>query len=280
MKEIKDLFENYEQQPSADVWDRLSARLDAEMPVARNVPKRRMSIVWKWVAAAVGTVAVAGICFLVATMFVVGDRYHAQDENVVETEAAPTPEAVAVESEAVAVESEAVAVTTEEPLLAEHHAKEEAAPVVVKKSAEVDPAAPAPKPAVTNVAKSNVRQEVLPANSTLAKQLAEDPVLKNLSDGSVDWSKPAHLSIPNLFTPNADGVNDKFVIEGIEQYKSPKLLVRDKNGRVVYQSDDYQNTWGGENCPDGLYNYVFTFSYNGIENQATGKVRIIRSKNQ
>ena len=125
--------------------------------------------------------------------------------------------------------------------------------------------------------KTNVRQEVVPANSTLAKQLAADPVLKNLSDESVDWSLPKHLTIPNLFTPNGDGVNDLFVIEGLENYGSPRLMVRDKNGRVVYQSGDYHNTWSGENCSDGVYHYELTFTYNGIENQATGKVRIIRS---
>ncbi len=125
--------------------------------------------------------------------------------------------------------------------------------------------------------KSNVRQEVLPPNSTLAKQLAADPVLRNLSEGGVEWTAPTHLSIPNLFTPNGDGVNDLFVIEGLDQYSSPRLVVRDKNNHVVYQSGSYQNTWDGGSCPDGAYNYEFTFVYNGIENQATGKVRIMRS---
>ena len=124
--------------------------------------------------------------------------------------------------------------------------------------------------------KTNVRQEVVPANSTLAKQLAADPVLKNLSDESVDWSLPVSLSIPNLFTPNDDEVNDLFVIEGLENYTSPRLVVRDKNNKVVYQSNAYKNTWGGEDCPEGVYSYEFTFKYNGIENMATGKVRIMR----
>ena len=118
---------------------------------------------------------------------------------------------------------------------------------------------------------------VLPPNSTLAKQLAADPVLKRLSDDGVDWSMPVHLSIPNLFTPNNDGVNDLFVIEGLENYSSPRLVVRDKNNKVVYQNNAYKNTWGGEDCPEGVYNYEFTFVYNGIENQAMGKVRIMRS---
>ncbi|MBP5205785.1 MAG: hypothetical protein J6Z44_03230 [Bacteroidales bacterium] len=53
--DIKEILDNYSEQPSEEVWKRLSERLDAEMPVARS---RRT--VWKWVAAAVGVVAVGG----------------------------------------------------------------------------------------------------------------------------------------------------------------------------------------------------------------------------
>lgn len=265
MKEIKDIFEHYEQNPSEDVWNRLSARLDAEMPVAQKVARRGMSTAWKWAAAVITAVVVLGGAALFTRMH----GTHQHNDNVVEQKSSNT--------EIVVTENESIIEKSEEPLLADNRADKEVAPAVEKKSTEVVPTAMASEPVAKNVAKTNVRQEVLPANSTLAKQLAVDPVLKNLSDGSVDWSMPAHLSIPNLFTPNDDGVNDMFVIEGIEHYASPKLVVRDKNNRIVYQSADYQNTWGGENCSDGVYHYEFTFSYNGIENQATGKVRIIRS---
>ncbi len=268
MKEIKDIFENYEQKPREEVWDRLSARLDAEMPVAPKVVNRGISAAWKWAAAVVATVVLAGGIALIA-MHIQGDRSQQQKETVMEQTSDNT--------EVVLTESESSAETMEEPLLADTHTAVEPAAVKEKPVREETPAPQPQEPAAKNVQKQNVKQEVLPANSTLAKQLAADPVLKNLSDGSVDWSIPVHLSIPNLFTPNKDGVNDFFVIEGLEQYSSPKLVVRDKNNRVVYQSANYQNTWGGENCADGVYNYEFTFFYNGIESQASGKVRIIRT---
>ena len=44
MKDIKVILDNYSEQPSEEVWERLSARLDAEMP-AREA--RRTA--WKWV---------------------------------------------------------------------------------------------------------------------------------------------------------------------------------------------------------------------------------------
>jgi len=269
MNTVKDLLENHSARPSEDVWQKLNARLDAEMPVGKTSYWSGLSKAKKAVAAAVAGLVLAGGVTLGWML------YHSNEESQTEKMAATKPlekmETVA-ESEVVAPET----VVAEQP--AEVLPVEQKVEPVVEKQAPANVPAPAASENVEkSPVKSNVKQEVLPSNSTLAKQLAADPVLKNLSDESVDWSMPAKLSIPNLFTPNGDGVNDLFVIEGLEQYSSPNLVVRDKNGRVVYQNSGYKNTWGGENCPDGVYNYEFTFVYNGIENQATGKVRIIRA---
>lgn len=269
MNTVKDLLENHSEHPSEDVWQKLNARLDAEMPVAKTSYWSRLSKAKKAVAAAVAGLVLAGGVTLGWMLFRSGES--SQTGEMAAAKPLQKIESVA--------ESETVA---PEPVVEEQAAEvlpvERKAEPVAEKPAPANVTEPAaPEKVEKTPVKSNVKQEVLPSNSTLAKQLAADPVLKNLSDESVDWSMPAKLSIPNLFTPNGDGVNDLFVIEGLEQYSSPKLVVRDKNGRVVYQNSGYKNTWGGENCPDGVYRYEFSFVYNGIENLATGKVRIIRA---
>ncbi len=65
------------------------------------------------------------------------------------------------------------------------------------------------------------------------------------------------LRIPNFFTPNNDGINDNFVILGLEHYPGSRLLVTDRNGRRVFESNDYHNEWDGNNLPDGTYIYIF-----------------------
>jgi hypothetical protein len=85
-----------------------------------------------------------------------------------------------------------------------------------------------------------------------------------------------NLFIPNVFTPNGDGINDTFIITentnsggGGERvleyenydvlakyYQSSKLVVFNRWGRVVYESSNYQNDWDGDNLPDGVYFYV------------------------
>jgi len=265
MQEFKDIFENYQEKPSEELWGRISERLDVEMPVEKATSVKRMSF-WKWAAVALSVLTIGSVTYGVI-------RHHQSDQQAVAQNTVVTP----------AQEEESVVVTEVEPVTETITPEKAELPVLAEQelrtsNAEVAPVTKQEPEVKKEVApKTNVRQEVVPANSTLAKQLAADPVLKNLSDESVDWSLPKHLTIPNLFTPNGDGVNDLFVIEGLENYGSPRLMVRDKNGRVVYQSGDYHNTWSGENCSDGVYHYELTFTYNGIENQATGKVRIIRS---
>jgi gliding motility-associated-like protein len=269
MNTVKDLLENHSARPSEDVWQKLNARLDTEMPVGKTSFWSGLSKAKKAVAAAVAGFVLAGGVTLGWML------YHSDESSQSEKIAATKPlEKIETVNESEVVDDEVVV----EEQSAEVLPTEPKAEIVVEKQASANvPILAASEKVEKTPVKSNVKQEVLPSNSTLAKQLAADPVLKNLSNESVDWSMPAKLSIPNLFTPNGDGVNDLFVIEGLEQYSSPKLVVRDKNGRVVYQNSGYKNTWGGENCPDGVYNYEFTFVYNGIENQATGKVRIIRA---
>jgi len=70
----------------------------------------------------------------------------------------------------------------------------------------------------------------------------------------------------NLFSPNNDGINDVFVIEGINLF-SNRLEVYNRWGNLVYKRTNYQNDWNGiaevslvitkgEKLPSGTYYYV------------------------
>lgn len=283
MKDIKNILDNNRELPSEDVWNRLNARLDAEMPVQGKPSHGILGKAWKWAAAVVATAVVGSAIFVAVSVNLLGHRYKPHTTELSDTEQ-QIEKAETTHEDVVTVEDNT------EPVLADNSSENPSTVKAVtsaESNTQKDVAARnrhqdvADQESHETVAKTtykpNVPHEVIPANSTLAKQLAADPILKTISPEAVDWTMPIHLSIPNLFTPNNDGVNDFFVIEGIENYTTPRLVIRDKSGRVVYQHNHYPNNWGGENCPDGVYNYEFNFTYNGIENQATGKVRIMRN---
>jgi gliding motility-associated-like protein len=66
--------------------------------------------------------------------------------------------------------------------------------------------------------------------------------------------EPEPLLIPNVITPNGDGLNDYFVVEGL--YAPCELVVYNRWGKVVYRNEAYHNTWNGEGANAGVYYYT------------------------
>lgn len=97
------------------------------------------------------------------------------------------------------------------------------------------------------------------------------------------------LFIPEAFSPNNDGINDYFEIQGIEYYKGNSLEIFNRWGNRVYRADNYgiktspvfwdgkSNTGvrlGNEDLPSGTYFYVLNLG-NG-ENRIVGSVYLDR----
>ncbi|MCU0324831.1 MAG: gliding motility-associated C-terminal domain-containing protein [Spirosomaceae bacterium] len=59
--------------------------------------------------------------------------------------------------------------------------------------------------------------------------------------------------VPNVITPNGDGKNDVFVI-GIP---NSTLQIFNRNGKLIYESKNYQNDWG-DGVMNGTYYYLIT----------------------
>jgi large repetitive protein len=72
--------------------------------------------------------------------------------------------------------------------------------------------------------------------------------------------------IPEAFSPNGDGVNDTFVINGIEEYPANTLNIFNRWGNIVYKAKPYKSDWNGDsdggikigndNLPTGVYFYI------------------------
>jgi len=77
-----------------------------------------------------------------------------------------------------------------------------------------------------------------------------------LTSSSIDT-----LSIPNIFTPNYDGVNDLFEITGLT--KGDKVQIYNRWGTLVFETESAKMFWdgyttSGEPCNSGVYFYIIT----------------------
>lgn len=89
------------------------------------------------------------------------------------------------------------------------------------------------------------------------------------------------LSIPNIFTPNQDGINDYLHIA----YPLPKALITkfefklfDRWGSLVFTSTDPSFTWDGQGISAGTYFYTLSFSNTctNEENNVTGSLTVTK----
>ena len=73
----------------------------------------------------------------------------------------------------------------------------------------------------------------------------------------------ADLVVYTGFSPNGDGINDVFFIEGVENFPDNELNIFNRWGNEVYFEQGYLNTWdgswNGKLLPDGTYFYVFQY---------------------
>ena len=61
------------------------------------------------------------------------------------------------------------------------------------------------------------------------------------------------LDVPNGFSPNNDGVNDYFVIDGLSKYPDNTLFIYNRWGNLIYKKQEYDNKWDGKSNVSGIY---------------------------
>jgi gliding motility-associated-like protein len=85
----------------------------------------------------------------------------------------------------------------------------------------------------------------------------------------------------NAFTPNGDGINDRWLITNGNCLSSATVQVFNRYGAKVFESNDYKNDWqgtySGDPLPDGTYYYIIKYRLiNGRAQVLKGNVTILR----
>ncbi|MEW2921964.1 gliding motility-associated C-terminal domain-containing protein [Muricauda sp. ANG21] len=118
--------------------------------------------------------------------------------------------------------------------------------------------------------------EALEQISNNVVSATSNEVTTPISDGCIDPTNPVdpNFEIFNALTPNGDGKNDFFQIDGIENYPNNVLRIFNRWGVLVYEAESYgsvstrfngqsqgQGTIAKERAlPSGTYFYTLTFS--------------------
>ncbi|HAW21448.1 MAG TPA: hypothetical protein DCX14_14795 [Flavobacteriales bacterium] len=87
--------------------------------------------------------------------------------------------------------------------------------------------------------------------------LVDNGVCQDSAVMRVQLDRITNFFIPNVFTPNGDQNNDLFewTIEGIDEFR---IVIYNRWGTKVFQSETLDDHWDGGKEPDGTYFYVVT----------------------
>jgi gliding motility-associated-like protein len=85
-----------------------------------------------------------------------------------------------------------------------------------------------------------------------------------------------NVVIPNIFTPNGDGQNDTFIIDGLQNVEGAVMKIYNRWGRKVFESENYKNDWDGGDFADGVYFFILTLPDNIEAGPFNGSVTLLR----
>ncbi len=99
------------------------------------------------------------------------------------------------------------------------------------------------------------------------------------TEASVKVTVLKDIFIPNVFSPNADGKNDQWVIRNISDYVGTKVQIFNRYGQKVFHNENFITPWdgvlGGKPLPIGSYYYILDLA-NKSKKRYTGSVTILR----
>lgn len=94
----------------------------------------------------------------------------------------------------------------------------------------------------------------------------------------LDSGSELPVEASSAFSPNGDGIDDNWVINGIENFPDCELVIFDRSGRIVFTKIGYNNDWNGideqgNQLPMGAYFYTISCTDDKTD---SGSISIIR----
>lgn len=119
---------------------------------------------------------------------------------------------------------------------------------------------------MSNIVNDNQEANPVPVETTVTVEPSET---SKMQDNTVvhpanlvsDPNPPIpQINIPNIVSPNGDGINDCWIIKDLHQFRQVHVQIFTANGRRVFSSERYHDEFCGDDMPDGNYFYVLVVS--------------------
>ena len=269
MQDIDELmrieFKDAVEEPPAEAWSRLQQGLQGPAPKTHPFGKT-----WVWLTVTAAVIMAAGAAVML-THPDSRDGNATQDNNAVLVATNTVDEPAAVEPlQQSAPEESPLQSMPQQSSLQEPQAQQHIDnPVVTpdqKSSLPVQPnkvMANQPYDNHTSTVTSVVRPDNVanvaqpqtttqPANDNVAIPANSQPLPHN------NEKETFNLLIPNIITPNGDGINDCWIINAGDPDLEIQVQVFTAKSQRVFSSNNYKNDFCGDDLPDGNYFYVLT----------------------
>ncbi len=85
-----------------------------------------------------------------------------------------------------------------------------------------------------------------------------------IDDVSILEMQYVEPKIPNVFSPNNDGVNEAWIVEFEEEVQ---CIIYNRWGNIIYNQKDKKIIWNGNDNCDGIYYYIINsnrYNYKGF----------------
>ena len=122
----------------------------------------------------------------------------------------------------------------------------------------------------------------------ILRPLINYSAIKTVRIGHEEPIEEFSYTLPNVFTPNGDGINDVFEpkVTGLDLITGAKTVIFNRWGNILWDSEDPFIQWDGKSkhthldCPPGTYFYVTDITYHGETGEETlhlqGSITIVR----
>lgn len=265
-KLFKDKLENFETKTPENIWEKINERLDKGEFTQDNSSMESLSTS----KSSIGSIAIktASIITGIGGLVVGGYLYLSNPKEETQTTKNNISEITSnVKKDYKIEEKNKIAINTnkiKESINTKDAYKNENFEISIEEKEEE-----IKQPATIEVGKFESKQAEI-----LKPELNE---IFSKKEKSENPNKPSiKLLIPNVITPNGDGINDYFYIKNLEYYPDNTLLILSSKGEVLYKFKGYNHKFDGMGLPIGTYFYKLSYIDNNKTEEIIGSLTIIR----